>query len=166
MREQALVRRKYSKRQWWASSWHENPITYCCTWLRGGDCLRGNQSRLGFKCGKSCREDKDLIRKTNPNKVLQYSRSSYLCVADPGALTHFTGPSIQDTHWCKPTLSCRSDLFGESCDDSAGGVMLVEGMRQFLASSLQLLPEGETVKHYSILEEKTEGRNSNFKLSL
>ena len=36
--------------------------------------------------------------------------------------------------------------------------MLIEGVGQFLASSLQLLPQGEAVKHNSILKQKRENR--------
>lgn len=61
---------------------------------------------------------------------------------------------VLHTNCCQLTFSCSSDLFGETSDDSAGGVMLIEGMWQFLASSLQLLPQGEAVQHNSILEDK------------
>lgn len=139
-------------------------ITYCCSWLRGGDCLRGNQSRLGFKCGKSCKEEKDPIRKKTKNKQTCSCNIIYelmlMCSTFWRLDTLQLEKNVKDTHCCKPTLSCRSDLFGESSDNSAGGIMLVEGMWQFLTSSLQLLPKGETVKHYSVLKEKTEWRNS------
>lgn len=54
--------------------------------------------------------------------------------------------------WPSLTLSGCSDLLGETGDDSAGCVMLVEGVRELLASRLQLLPQSETVEHHRILE--------------
>lgn len=50
------------------------------------------------------------------------------------------------------TLSGCSDLLGKTSNDSAGCIMLVEGVRELLASRLQLLPQSEAVQHDRILE--------------
>lgn len=49
------------------------------------------------------------------------------------------------------TFSGSSDLLVESSDDSAGGIVLIKSMWEFLASRLQLLPQGKAMKHDSIL---------------
>lgn len=52
------------------------------------------------------------------------------------------------------TLSGSCDLFSETGDDSAGGIVLVQGVRQLLSGRLQLLAQREAVKHHGILRRK------------
>lgn len=117
-------------------------ITHYCSWLRGRDCLRSNQSSLGFEGCKGWKKRKEIM-------LTHYAQ--YDGVRDIlGKFSLQWGPR----NCCQLTFSRSSDLFSESSNDSACSVMLVEGMRQFLASSLQLLPQGEAMKHYSILDGK------------
>lgn len=69
---------------------------------------------------------------------------------------------MKDALHCQLTFSCSSDLFVESSDDSAGGIMLIKSMGEFLASGLQLLAQGEAMKHDSILAHKTNKTPENF----
>ena len=51
------------------------------------------------------------------------------------------------------TFSGSSDLLGETGDDTAGGIVLVQSVRQLLAGGLQLLAQGEAVEHDCVLGE-------------
>ena len=51
------------------------------------------------------------------------------------------------------TFSGSSDFLGETRNDTAGGIVLVQGVGQLLAGGLQLLAQGEAVEHDRILGE-------------
>lgn len=51
------------------------------------------------------------------------------------------------------TFSSSSDLLGEPGNDSAGSIVLVQSVGQFLAGCLQLLAKSEAVQHDCILGE-------------
>ena len=51
------------------------------------------------------------------------------------------------------TFSGSSDFLGETRNDTAGGIVLVQSVGQLLAGGLQLLAQGEAVEHDRILGE-------------
>lgn len=51
------------------------------------------------------------------------------------------------------TFSGSSDFLGETGNDTAGGIVLVQSVRQLLAGCLQLLAQSEAVQHDCILAE-------------
>lgn len=51
------------------------------------------------------------------------------------------------------TFSSSSDFLGETGNDSAGSIVLVQSMGQLLAGCLQLLAKSEAVQHDCILGE-------------
>lgn len=150
-----IVRRKYGKRLWfhfWSVSyWLELKVSHSLLQLAERQGLpEGQPIQLGVWVWQ------ELWKGNRPHKKNMLSR--YHLWADSGeSRWPYKSRCYVLYNWTyalQLTFSCSSDLFGESSNDSAGGIMLVEGMWQFLASSLQLLSQGEAVKHNSILEQR------------
>lgn len=71
-----------------------------------------------------------------------------------------TGPAQSGAWQARgSTFSGSSDFLGETGDDTAGGIVLVQSVGQLLAGGLQLLAQGEAVEHDCVLGEgdATEG---------
>lgn len=60
------------------------------------------------------------------------------------------------------TFSGSSDFLGETGNDTAGSIMLVQRVGQLLAGGLQLLAQGEAVEHDCVLGTRhhSEGRGA------